>query len=82
MSRISIKLRISHRPQQHRARSQTSLNRLGRQRVIHRRKCGPANQFVLKLNLMAKAASQGLQYKHRLIGNLRTNSIARKNSEI
>ena len=75
MTRIVIERRTSHRPQQHRRRSQARLNRVGGQWIVrHRQRCS-ANQFALKLKLMAKALRHGLQDENGLISDFRTNAI-------
>ena len=79
MPRIVIERRTPHRPQQHRRRSQTSLHRVRRQRIVGRRQRRSANGFGLKLKLMAEAVGHSLQHENGLFGNFRTNAVAREN---
>ena len=82
MTGIVIERRTAHRPEQHRRRTQASLDGIVGQRIVHRRERRSANQFLLKLDLMTKAVSYRLQHQHRLLSDFRTNAVARKNSEI
>ena len=79
--RIVIERRTPHRAQQHGRRSQASLHRIRRQRIVRRSQRRSANEFGLKLKLMAKAVGHRLQNENGLFGNFRTNAVARENRE-
>jgi siderophore synthetase component len=79
MSRILVESRIAYRSQQHRRRRPACLDRIRRQRIVRSRQRRATDRFALRLELMSKTIGDYLQRQNRLLGNLRTNPVARQN---
>ena len=81
MAGIVIERRSAHGAQQHGSRCKARLQRVGRQRIVHRTQCGTANQFLLKFELMTEPLGYGPQNKHGLFSDFRTNAVAGEDGE-
>ena len=58
------------------------MDRIGRKWIVYRGQRRAADQFCLKLKLVAEAVSHSLQDQNRLFDDFRADAIARENGEI